>query len=54
MTDTIRSTPVLTFFNNKEDVGKTSLIYHTASMLSKLDRPVITITVDLDSQANLG
>ena len=31
---------VLTFFNNKENVGKTSLIYHVASMLSKLDRPV--------------
>ena len=45
------STLVLTFFNNK-GVGKTSLIHHVASMLSKLDRPVLA--VDLDSQANLG
>ena len=45
------STPVVTFFNNKGGVGKTSLIYHVASMLSKLDRPVLA--VDLDPQANL-
>lgn len=45
------SIPVLTFFNNKGGVGKTSLIYHVASMLSKSDRAVLT--VDLDPQANL-
>ena len=45
------SIPVLTFFNNKGGVGKTSLIYHVASMLSRLDRPVLV--VDLDPQANL-
>ena len=45
------STPVLTFFNNKGGVGKTSLIYHVASMLSKLNRPVLA--ADLDPQANL-
>ena len=28
------TTPVLTFFNNKSGVGKTSLVYHAAWMLS--------------------
>ena len=45
------SPPVLTFFNNKGGVGKTSLVYHLAWMLSELDRPVLA--VDLDPQANL-
>ena len=44
-------TPVLTFFNNKGGVGKTSLVYHAAWMLSELDRTVLV--VDLDPQANL-
>ena len=44
-------TPVLTFFNNKGGVGKTSLIYHAAWMLSELDQTVLV--VDLDPQANL-
>lgn len=44
-------TPVLTFFNNKSGVGKTSLVYHAAWMLSELDRTVLV--VDLDPQANL-
>jgi cellulose biosynthesis protein BcsQ len=43
--------PVLTFFNNKGGVGKTSLVYHIAWMLSELDRRVLV--VDLDPQANL-
>lgn len=43
--------PVLTFFNNKGGVGKTSLVYHTAWMLSDLDYTVLTC--DLDPQANL-
>jgi cellulose biosynthesis protein BcsQ len=43
--------PVLTFFNNKGGVGKTSLVYHVAWMLSELDRRVLV--VDLDPQANL-
>ena len=43
--------PVLTFFNNKGGVGKTSLVYHTAWMLSDLDYKVLTC--DLDPQANL-
>jgi chromosome partitioning protein len=39
------------FFNNKGGVGKTSLVYHVAWMLSKLNKRVIA--VDLDPQANL-
>jgi chromosome partitioning protein len=45
------STPVLTFFNNKGGVGKTSLVYHVAWMLAELDHSVLV--VDLDPQANL-
>ena len=45
------STPVLTFFNNKSGVGKTSLIYHLAWMFASLRKRVVII--DLDSQANL-
>jgi chromosome partitioning protein len=43
--------PVLTFFNNKGGVGKTSLIYHLAWMLASLHKRVVI--VDLDPQANL-
>lgn len=45
------SAPVLTFFNNKGGVGKTSLVYHVAWMLARLDTR--TVVVDLDPQANL-
>jgi chromosome partitioning protein len=45
------STPVLTFFNNKGGVGKTSLIYHLAWMFSQMGKKVVAI--DLDPQANL-
>jgi chromosome partitioning protein len=45
------STQVLTFFNNKGGVGKTSLVFHVAWMLSELGKRVIAI--DLDPQANL-
>jgi cellulose biosynthesis protein BcsQ len=45
------SVPIVTFFNNKGGVGKTSLVYHTAWMLSELGRRVLA--VDLDPQANL-
>jgi chromosome partitioning protein len=45
------STPVLTFFNNKGGVGKTSLVYHLAWMLSEMGYNVVAI--DLDPQANL-
>lgn len=45
------STPVLTFFNNKGGVGKTSLIYHLAWMYASLHKRIVLI--DLDPQANL-
>jgi cellulose biosynthesis protein BcsQ len=45
------STPVITFFNNKGGVGKTSLVYHLAWMLSEMGKRVVA--VDLDPQANL-
>jgi len=43
--------PILTFFNNKGGVGKTSLLYHLAWMFAELGKRVIA--VDLDPQANL-
>ena len=43
--------PVLTFFNNKGGVGKTSLVYHLAWMLSDMRYRVLAC--DLDPQANL-
>ncbi len=45
------SVPVLTFFNNKGGVGKTSLVYHMAWMFSQMGKRVVAI--DLDPQANL-
>jgi chromosome partitioning protein len=45
------SAPVLTFFNNKGGVGKTSLVYHLAHMFAEMRKRVIA--VDLDPQANL-
>jgi chromosome partitioning protein len=38
-------------FNNKGGVGKTTLAYHLAHLISRLDRRVLV--VDLDPQANL-
>jgi cellulose biosynthesis protein BcsQ len=43
--------PVVTFFNNKGGVGKTTLVYHLAWMLNELGRAVVVL--DLDPQANL-
>ena len=43
--------PVLTFFNNKGGVGKTSLVYHLACMYAELGKTVVA--ADLDPQANL-
>ena len=43
--------PVLTFFNNKGGVGKTSLVYHLAWMYAELGH--IVLAADLDPQANL-
>ncbi len=45
------SVPILTFFNNKGGVGKTSLVYHLAWMFASLHKRVLA--VDLDPQANL-
>lgn len=45
------SVPVLTFFNHKGGVGKTSLVFHLARMLSEMGKSVVAI--DLDPQANL-
>jgi len=45
------SVPVITFFNNKGGVGKTSLVYHLSWMFSELGYTVVA--VDLDAQANL-
>jgi cellulose biosynthesis protein BcsQ len=45
------SIPVLTFFNNKGGVGKTSLVYHLSWMFSELGKRIVAI--DLDPQANL-
>jgi len=45
------SIPVLTFFNNKGGVGKTSLVYHLSWIFSEMGRGVVAI--DLDPQANL-
>nr|WKF58657.1 Sporulation initiation inhibitor protein Soj [Paraburkholderia busanensis] len=45
------SVPVLTFFNNKGGVGKTSLVFHLAWMLAEMGKRVVA--VDLDPQANL-
>jgi chromosome partitioning protein len=42
---------IIGFFNNKGGVGKTSLVYHVAWMLSLMNQRVIA--VDLDPQANL-
>ena len=45
------SVPVLTFFNNKGGVGKTSLVYHLAWMFSMSGQRVVA--ADLDPQTNL-
>jgi cellulose biosynthesis protein BcsQ len=45
------STNVLTFFNNKGGVGKTSLVYHLSWMFAEMGLTVVA--VDLDAQANL-
>jgi chromosome partitioning protein len=45
------NTRVLTFFNNKGGVGKTSLIYHLAWTFAEMGKTVLI--ADLDPQANL-
>ena len=44
--------PILTFFNNKGGVGKTSLLYHLAWIYADLGLNVIA--ADLDPQSNLA
>lgn len=41
----------ITFFNNKGGVGKTTMVYHVAWMLSELG--IKTVAIDLDPQSNL-
>jgi len=43
--------PIVTFFNNKGGVGKTSTLYNLSRMFAKLGKRVLA--VDLDPQANL-
>jgi len=43
--------PIITFFNSRSGVGKTSLVYHLAWMYARLRKRVVA--VDLDPQANL-
>ena len=45
------SAPICTFFNNKGGVGKTTLVYHLAWMLSEMGQRVVV--ADLDPQSNL-
>ncbi|MEJ0036809.1 MAG: AAA family ATPase [Gammaproteobacteria bacterium] len=42
---------IVAFFNNKGGVGKTTLVYHLASIFA--DRGLRTLVVDLDPQANV-
>jgi cellulose biosynthesis protein BcsQ len=43
--------PIITFFNNKGGVGKTSTLYNLSSMFARRGKRVLA--VDLDPQANL-
>jgi len=43
--------PVITFFNNKGGVGKTSLVYHLSWMFAEQGKRVVA--ADLDPQSNL-
>lgn len=45
------SIPIIAFFNNKGGVGKTSLVYHAAWMMSELGLKILA--ADLDPQCNL-
>lgn len=44
--------PIISFFNNKGGVGKTSLVYHLAWMYAEQGKKVVA--VDLDPQSNLS
>ncbi|MCY4159258.1 MAG: AAA family ATPase [Bacteroidetes bacterium] len=45
------TTPVLTFFNNKGGLGKTTIVYHLAWMFARLEKRAVIF--DLDPQSNL-
>ena len=47
----IKMIPILTFFNNKGGVGKTSLIYHLSWTFADMGKRVVVM--DIDPQANL-
>ena len=46
--------PVLTFFNNKGGVGKTSLIYHLAWMYASQGKRVVIVDLDPQGSASLS
>jgi chromosome partitioning protein len=43
--------PIISMFNNKGGVGKTTLLFHVAHVLAESGRKVLI--VDCDSQCNL-
>jgi len=45
------SVPIISLFNNKGGVGKTTFLFHIAHVLA--DRNVRVLMVDCDSQCNL-
>lgn len=45
------NSPILTFFSHKDEIGKTSLVYHLAWMFASLHKRVLVI--DLDPQSKL-
>jgi ATP-dependent DNA helicase RecG len=47
---TKKAVPILTLFNNKGEIGKTSILYHLAYMFAELGKRVVA--VDLDPQSN--
>lgn len=44
--------PIISVFNNKGGVGKTTYMYHIAHVLAKKGKRILL--VDLDSQCNLS
>ena len=46
------NTKIISIFNNKGGVGKTTYLYHIAHLLEKKGKTVLL--VDLDSQCNLS
>ena len=43
---------IISIFNNKSGVGKTTLTYHLAHILAEMDNKVLIL--DMDSQCNLS